>query len=59
VNRTVKGSVCSTCQGRDWIIDPISGDCEPYACPDCGGSGLWADSLSALGERINKHGISR
>lgn len=42
---TPRGKRCPDCLGRTTIVDPISGDEEPYTCPACGGSGLAADHI--------------
>ena len=36
---------CSDCKGFRTIIDPLSGDEEPYTCPCCGGSGKASDCI--------------
>lgn len=46
-------SACPTCSGRNTITEPSTGDGEPYACPDCGGSGKAVDCIErgTLSER--------
>ena len=37
---------CTACKGNTTIIDPISGEEEPYTCPDCGGTGRKENQIS-------------